>query len=72
MQQPDRSSEMSDWIRRGGVAVPDEAEDVDAQTAAAIAAAAGADGGAHGAPPEPEPDVDRAIRDAFARSPKRL
>jgi hypothetical protein len=32
----------------------------------------GADGGAHGPPLEPEPDVNRAIRDAFARSPKRL
>ncbi len=70
--QPENSAEMSNWIRRGGGDVPDEAE-VDAQaTAAAIAAAAGADGGAHGAPLEPEPDMNREIREAIIRSGKRV
>jgi hypothetical protein len=74
LSQPENSAEMSDWIRRGGrFAVPDETDVDDAQpTGAALAGLA--DGGARGGeiPPNPDTQLDHAIRDAFARSPKRL
>ncbi len=68
--QPDPSDQIAnDWFRRGRVDIPPS--DVDEPTAKPFV---GADGGAHGGEPPQNPatQLDRAIRDAFARSPKRL
>jgi hypothetical protein len=71
LSQPDPSSKIAnDWFHRRGREVPAA---VAAQpTAAAITGKA--DGGQHGAEPPRDPDaeVDRALRSAFAHSSKRL